>query len=279
MEIDQRTIALAAARMGFRARPLMVHSSLSSFGSMPGGAQAVLGGLLDSGRTVLVPSFSSAFSVPRPNHEAPMVQNGIEDGFRGPTTGIGRVYTPTCREIDRDMGAVPAALLNMDRAMRGVHPLNSFAAVGPDAEALLAGQSALDVYAPIRELARRGGDILLMGVGLEAMTALHAAEELAGRRLFRRWANGPDGNAIAVAVGGCSRGFGAFDEVLPSSNGANEWAKASGVRFQPGRPSLSQPRQFERSPGGLAASATIAFVAPMPSREVQLTEQVIPRTG
>ena len=214
MEIDQRTIALAAARMEFRARPLMVHSSLSSFGSICGGAQAVLGGLLESGRTVLVPSFSSAFSVPRPNHEAPMVQNGIEDGFRGPTTGIGRVYTPTCREIDRDMGALPAALLNMDGAVRGRHPLNSFAAVGPDAKALVGGQSALDVYAPIRELARRGGDILLMGVGLEAMTALHAAEELAGRRLFRRWANGPDGNAIAVSVGGCSRGFGAFDEVL-----------------------------------------------------------------
>ena len=214
MEVDQRTIALAAARMGFRARPLMVHSSLSSFGSMRGGAQAVLGGLLESGRTVLVPSFSSAFSVPRPNHEAPMVQNGIEDGFRGPTTGTGRVYTPTCREIDRDMGALPAALLNMDGAVRGRHPLNSFAAVGPDAKALVGGQSALDVYAPIRELARRGGDILLMGVGLEAMTALHAAEELAGRRLFRRWANGTDGNAMAVAVGGCSRGFGAFDEVL-----------------------------------------------------------------
>ena len=46
------------------------------------------------------------------------------------------------------------------------------------------------------------------------MTALHAAEEMAGRRLFRRWANGPDGEAVAVTVGGCSRGFGAFDEVL-----------------------------------------------------------------
>ena len=214
MDVDQRTIAAAAARMGFRARPLMVHSSLASFGSVQGGAQAVLDGLLEGGRTVLLPSFSSTFGVPRPNHQTPIAQNGIEDGFRGPTTGIGRVYTPTCEEIDRDMGAVPAALLNMDGAMRGMHPLNSFAAVGPDARTLVDGQTALDVYAPIRELAQRGGHILLMGVGLEAMTALHAAEEAAGRRPFRRWANGPDGNATAVAVGGCSRGFGAFDEVL-----------------------------------------------------------------
>ena len=143
-----------------------------------------------------------------------MAQNGIEDGFPGPTTGIGRVYTPTCGEIDRDMGAISAALLSMDGAVRGMHPLNSFAAVGPYARALVDGQTELDVYAPIRKLARRGGNILLTGVALEAMTALHAAEELAGRRLFRRWAEGPDGNVTAVAVGGCSRGFGAFDDVL-----------------------------------------------------------------
>lgn len=214
MEVDQRTIASAAARMGFRNSPLMVHSSLASFGPVRGGAQAVLNALLEGGRTVLVPSFSSTFGIPPPDGETPLARNGIEDGFLGPTTGIGRVYAPTCGEIDRDMGAIAAALLNMDGAVRGMHPLNSFAAAGPDAGAFVGGQTGLNVYAPIRELARRGGDILLMGVGLEAMTALHAAEELAGRRLFRRWANGPDGNAIAVAVGGCSRGFGAFDEIL-----------------------------------------------------------------
>ena len=214
MAIDQRTIASAAARMAFRNSPLMVHSSLASFGRVRGGAQAVLNGLLEGGRTVLVPSFSSTFGIPPPDDETPMARNGIESGFLGPTTGIGRVYTPTCGEIDRDMGAIAAALLNMEGAVRGMHPLNSFAAVGPDASALVGGQTGLDVYAPIRELARRGGDILLMGVGLEAMTALHAAEELAGRRLFRRWANGSDGNAITIAVGGCSRGFGALDEVL-----------------------------------------------------------------
>ncbi|MDE0658614.1 MAG: AAC(3) family N-acetyltransferase [Gammaproteobacteria bacterium] len=214
MKVDQTTIASAATRMGFRNSPLMVHSSLASFGPVQGGAQAVLNGLLEGGRTILVPSFSWTFGIPPPDDETPMARNGVEDGFLGPTAGIGRVYTPRCGEIDRDMGAIAAALLNMHGAMRGTHPLNSFAAVGPDARTLVGGQTELDVYAPIRALARRGGDILLMGVGLEAMTALHAAEELAGRRLFRRWANGPDGDATAVAVGGCSRGFGAFDEVL-----------------------------------------------------------------
>lgn len=214
MEVDRHTIASAATRLRLGDRPLMVHSRLTSFGNFRVRPQAVLRGLLEGGRTILVPSFSWTFGVPRPAHQAALVHNGIDDGFEGPTAGVGRVYTPTCREVDRDMGAVAAALLRMRGSARGMHPLNSFSAAGPDAEVLVGGQTGSDVYAPIRELARRGGNILLMGVGLESMTALHAAEELAGRRLFRRWANGSDGEAAAVAVGGCSRGFRAFDDVL-----------------------------------------------------------------
>ena len=214
MKLARDAVVSAAMRLGLGDRPLMVHSSLASFGDVRVEPREVLRGLLDGDRTILVPSFSWTFGVPRPAHEPRFAQNGIEDGFQGPTAGTGRAYTPTCREIDRDMGAVAAALLEMDGAARGMHPLNSFSAAGLDAEILVAGQTGSDVYAPIRELARRGGNILLMGVGLESMTALHAAEEMAGRRLFRRWASGPDGEAVAVTVGGCSRGFGTFDEVL-----------------------------------------------------------------
>ena len=214
MQVSQRAIASAAAQLGLGDRPLMVHSSLASFGNFRVGPQTVLRGLLEGDRTILVPSFSWTFGVPRPAHQGALVHNGIEDGFEGPTAGVGRVYAPTCGEVDRDMGAFAAALLRMRGIARGMHPLNSFAAAGPDANALVSGQTGADVYAPIRELARRDGHVLLMGVGLDSMTALHAAEERAGRRLFRRWANGPDGEPFAVAVGGCSRGFGAFDEVL-----------------------------------------------------------------
>ena len=214
MQVSQHAIASAAAQLGLGDRPLMVHSSLASFGNLRVEPDVVLRGLLEGGGTVLVPSFSWTFGVPRPAHQGALVHNGIEDGFEGPTAGVGRVYAPTCGEVDRDMGALAAALLRMRGIARGMHPLNSFAATGPDAKALVSGQTGTDVYAPVRELARRGGNILLMGVGLESMTALHLAEECAGRRLFRRWANGPDSEATAVAVGGCSRGFGAFDDAL-----------------------------------------------------------------
>ena len=212
--IDEEQIATAINRMGIDRQPVMVHCSLKALGAVSGGATAVVSALLDRGRTVMVPAFSFGFGVPRPPHQTPLAHNGVEPGFEGPTAGIGRVYTPSCGEVDEDMGAVAAEIVGMPHAVRGMHPLNSFAAVGPDARALVAGQTGLDVYAPIRELADRGGYVILMGVGLESMTALHLAEEMAGRRLFRRWANGPDGEAICVSVGGCSRGFGALDQAL-----------------------------------------------------------------
>ena len=214
MAVDEEQIAAAIGRIGIDRQPVMVHSSLKTLGVVSGGASVVVRALLDRRRTVLVPAFSSGFGVPRPPRETPLERNGVEPGFEGPTAGIGRVYTPACGEVDRDMGAVAAAIVEMAGAARGVHPLNSFAAAGPDARKLVAGQTGADVYAPLRELADRGGYVILMGVGLESMTALHLAEEMAGRRLFQRWANGPDGEAMRVSVGGCSRGFGALDQVL-----------------------------------------------------------------
>ena len=212
--VSEAHISSAADRLGLIDSPVMVHTSLSSFGVVDGGAETVLNGLLDSERTVVVPSFSSMFGVPQRSYEKPLKQNGTEPGFQGPYSGMDRVYSRRSLEIDREMGAVPRALLKRPNSVRGAHPLNSFASIGPLAHSLIDVQTGTDVYAPIRELADRGGSILLVGVGLDSMTALHAAEELAGRRLFHRWANGRDGEPASVKVGGCSRGFSAFAEIL-----------------------------------------------------------------
>ena len=95
----------------------------------------------------------------------------------------------------------------MPQRVRGDHPRDSFTAVGPRAQELISGQTPEDVYAPLRALADAGGAVLLMGVGLDKMTLLHLAEQQAGRRLFRRWANGADGQPVEVTEGGCSGGF------------------------------------------------------------------------
>jgi aminoglycoside 3-N-acetyltransferase len=112
------------------------------------------------------------------------------------------------------MGAIPVYVLHKAGRMRGDHPLDSFTAIGPLASQLVEGQSAEDVYAPVRVLEQLGGYVVMMGVGLNRLTALHHAERLVGRPLFRLWAKGADGQLVQARLGGCSEGFVNFDPVL-----------------------------------------------------------------
>jgi aminoglycoside 3-N-acetyltransferase len=200
--------------LGLSGRPVCVHASLRSFGCVEGGAPTVVEGLLAEGCTVLVPSFSEDFGVPPPPDRRPARNGWDYRRFRGSTRGIGRVYTPETSEIEPGMGAIPAAVVNRPGRVRGNHPLCSFAAVGPLAATLPADQAPSRVYAPLARLAELGGAVILMGVGLDSLTLLHLAEQRAGRRSFRRWANGLDGQPMEVDCGGCSDGFPRLEPIL-----------------------------------------------------------------
>ena len=233
MLVDRQVVRQAVRALGLGQQPLCVHASFRSFGGVTGGPEAVVDGLLDEGCTVLVPTFSWGYAVPPPPGLRP-ARNGWP---LGPTAGIGRVYDPLSRELDPDMGAVAAAILERPEHVRGQHPLCSFSAVGPQAPRLIAPQSAVQVYAPLDMLGQAGGSIVLMGVGLEALTLLHLAEQRAGRQLFWRWANDAAGRARAVAAGGCSDGFGRLAPVLDALTretrvGRSRW------RVLPARPAL-----------------------------------------
>ncbi|MGW6455739.1 AAC(3) family N-acetyltransferase [Streptomyces sp. NPDC055078] len=200
-------------------RPVMLHTSLRSFGApVAGGADTVLDALLANNRTVLVPSFTEPqFELPPPDRAALRpARNGIDYSAppAGPARTEGAAYTPECGLINPGLGALPAALIRRAGAVRGSHPLNSFAALGPLADRLIPAQSPADVYGPIRALAAHEGVILLIGVGLNRMTALHEAERQAGRRLFVRWARVAGGGVSMVDVGSCSEGFPRLDPVL-----------------------------------------------------------------
>jgi aminoglycoside 3-N-acetyltransferase len=164
---------------------------------------------------MLVPAFSDIFQVIPPENER-IKRNGIDynkmwwiDPKRKDVA-----YTPESKEINKDMGAIPAEIIRMKDRVRGKHPLDSFAAIGPYAQEIIKDQKPMDVYAPLRELALFNGFILLMGVGLNRMTAIHLAEQTAGRKMFIRWANGPDKKIIQAEIGGCSEGFEKLTGVL-----------------------------------------------------------------
>lgn len=202
-------ITAAAVEAGIAGRVACVHASLRSFGTVEGGADAVVQGLLDAAVTVVVPtsSFRSCLA-PRPD-DAPSRPFNAEDDGRIPAAGSMPVaaYDPAAEFVDPAMGAIPAAVLRRPERVRGNHPLSSFSAIGRLATEIIRGQTPDRVYAPLEELVARRGVVVCMGVGLDAVTLLHLAELHAGLRLLVRWAWGADGRVIEAVHGGCSRGF------------------------------------------------------------------------
>lgn len=215
--------------LGLAGRALCVHASLRSFGWVEGGARTVVDAILAEGCTLLVPTFSGAAFEVWPDPPDLIPRNGWPAESRperGPESS--RIYSPASTEIDADMGAIPAAVLATPGRVRGDHPLDSFAAVGPLAHALVDGQGPRDVYAPLEALVASHGFVVLMGVGFERMTLLHLAEQRAGRALFVRWALGAAGEVVRARVGGCSEGFPRLAPILaPLTSetmvGASRW--------------------------------------------------------
>jgi aminoglycoside 3-N-acetyltransferase len=204
--------------LGLAGRPVMVHSSLRSFGGpVEGGADALLDMFAARGCTVLVPTFSeSQFGAVPPAGMRP-ARNAIDYAdlpADAPAVQNVPEFTVDSTVVNAGMGVLPARLLARPDAVRGLHPLNSFAALGPRAHDLAGAQTLTDVYGPVRRLAEYDGTVLLMGVGLNRMTALHYAEQLSGRRLLVRWARDRDGRVFMVETGSCSEGFPRLEPIL-----------------------------------------------------------------
>ena len=219
VSVTQTDLQQAIRTLKLAGQAVCVHSSLRSFGRVEGGAQTIVLAFLAEGCTLLVPAHTYDFAVFPPlalqvprngwNYASRATSYALQEG-----AGQGKIYTPATREIDPDMGAIPAAVVNTPGSVRGDHALNSFAAVGPLAEKLIAGQKPLRVFAPLQTLVDEGGTVLLMGVALDKMTMLHYAEQKAGREPFRRWANDRAGQPQSVQAGSCSDGFEKLASVL-----------------------------------------------------------------
>ncbi len=210
--VTLETVRAASSDGGLGDRPICLHSSLRSFGRVDGGASTIVEAFIAEGCTLVVPSFSWEDAAVSPEVDSPRPKrNGTDyDPGRYRATSVldrGHPYATDSKALDvGSMGQIPAALLERADRVRGIHPLSSFAAVGPLASVLIEGQTYEDVFAPLRELASHRGAVVLAGVGLTTMTLIHVAEQMAGRLMFVRWAKTPTG-IVGVRVGGCSSGF------------------------------------------------------------------------
>ncbi len=196
--VSQSDLERALWKLGIQGkRHAIVHSSLSSFGNVVGGAPAVVHALERSVQTLVMPAFTYYTLVwPEPHRNADWPQFVNEDGppFRSDSP------------VSRDIGRVPQTLLEQPAARRSQHPALSFVAQGTQAQDILEAQSLDHPYAPIGALYALDADVILLGVDHRSNTAMHYGEYLAGRPMLERWANTSHG-AVKTFYPNCSAAF------------------------------------------------------------------------
>jgi len=195
-----------------RGDRIAVHASLSSFGRVDGGADAICHALMDAvgpDGTILMPAFTYAETLGaefEPNADARKV----------PRTAAFHPELPVSREI----GAVAETFRRLPGIMRSNHPTHSFSAWGRDARAVLSTQRDNNLLGPLKKLNVMRGHIVLLGTTLASVTALHLAEEqlrmpyLGRCTAVRINAAGYDERVVLENVPGCSRAFGRLEDMV-----------------------------------------------------------------
>lgn len=175
---------------------IVVHSSLSRFGRVAGGADIVAQALIDAvspGGSVFVPTFNYG-QLPYDIATTPSLA-----------------------------GAISEALRKHPDALRSAHPTHPWAGVGPLAGEILANHTAPSPFGsgtPIWKLWERNARVALLGVDHRANSMIHVAEErlqlaYLGRTRIAQVVQ-PDRTTREVTVGrpGCSAGFNKIDPPL-----------------------------------------------------------------
>ena len=142
---------------------VLVHSSLSKFGYVDGGADTVIDAILVAvGKegTMLVPTLTGS--------EKLSVENP-------PVFDVANTACWT--------GKIPETFRKRAAVVRSLHPTHSVAAIGAKAQYFTQDNekciTPCGQNSPFHKLAKTGGYVLLLGVDLGSCTLLHTAEEFA----------------------------------------------------------------------------------------------------
>jgi len=211
--ITYRDIMRVLRELGFtRNSNILAHVSLAALDpdNVRGGTETVIGALLASCGTVVMPAFTHQTLV-WPESGPP--NNGCTYGDRADGNSRAVMFSPDL-PVDDELGQVAERFRRHAQTRRGDHPVLSFAAVGAHAQEIVAAQSLESPLGPVEWLYDHGGDVLLIGVDHSANTAIHLAEKFAGRKQFVRWAVGPERAYRLPDFPGCSNGFNAIGSKL-----------------------------------------------------------------
>lgn len=155
---------------------IMVHTSLSGFGFVCGGAQTMIEALLEcTGEegTLMMPAQSWKNLDPETGvhwEEPREWWQTIRDNW----PAYDKAITPT-----NTMGAVAEMFRKWPGALRSDHPARSVAALGRYAEYLTRDHDLSNIFgegSPVGKLYELDGYVLLMGVGYDKNTSIHLAD-------------------------------------------------------------------------------------------------------
>jgi len=162
--LTRRAIAEGFRALGLNAGDVvLMHASLSSFGNVDGGADAVIDGLLDvlgPEGTLVTPTLTGSRDLSPAN--PPHVD----------------LRTTPCWT-----GRIPETLRQRPEAVRSTHPTHSCAAIGPRADSLTQDHpispTPCGAMSPYFRVALAGGTIAMASCTLDVCTTCHTVEELA----------------------------------------------------------------------------------------------------
>jgi aminoglycoside 3-N-acetyltransferase len=201
MTVRLRDLLLGLRDLRLGDAPVIVHSSLKSFGPVDGGAETLVSALIKVFGTIVVPTFTYKTMV------TPLTgpgNNAITYGSGTDLNQMAEFFTPRM-PADRLMGILPETLRKHPYAKRSSHPIQSFA--GINTEKILAAQTMSNPLGPLGALEEQDGWVVLLGVNHTVNTSLHYAEKLAGRKQFIRWALRSKGVVECPGFPGDSAGF------------------------------------------------------------------------
>lgn len=164
-------------KLGLRpGMTVIVHTSLSRLGWVPGGAQGVIEALLmalgEQG-TLVMPTHTGHLTEPS-GWVAPPVPKAWWRAIRKEMPAYDPALTPT-----RQMGAVAETFRKHPEATRSAHPHVSFAALGPDAERIVGEHPLGSMFgerSPLARLYDLDASVLLAGVSHANNTCIHLGE-------------------------------------------------------------------------------------------------------
>ncbi|MDG4808493.1 AAC(3) family N-acetyltransferase [Micromonospora sp. WMMD1120] len=158
---------------------LVVHCGLRRVGPLDHGPATLAGALRDvlgPAGTLLVPTHTDGNSTTSRAHLAATagMDRAQRERYEATLPGWDRRTTPSQR-----MGALAEYVRSAPGAVRSDHPQTSFAALGPRARQLTDDHDLhchLGERSPMGALYAADGQVLLLGLGYEACSALHLAE-------------------------------------------------------------------------------------------------------